>query len=162
MFNRTDPSPLVRILWRAEYGFVWISRALSHLKNVSRLRPLWVDGLVDGGEEQGDEDEEPEEHAQDAKDELERAAAADATVGKRFGALVQVVAGALKYAELPFKSFDLEFKKHLKGPVACPIVERLMECQQVARMQAVQCFILEKGWNLCRYLIRHKMFYSVF
>ena len=67
----------------------------TDLKDVSRLRPLRVDGFVDGGEQQRDEDDQPEEHAQHAQHELERPAAADAPVGQRLGALVQVVTGPL-------------------------------------------------------------------
>jgi len=67
-----------------------------------------VDGLVDGGEQQRDEDEESEERAQNAEDELEGSAAADATVGKRLGALVQVVPGPLQDPELAFESLNLD------------------------------------------------------
>ena len=70
-----------------------------------------MDGLVDGGEKQGDEDEEAKEHAQHAKHELEWAAAADATVGERFGALIQIVPGPLQYAQLTLQSLDLQVKK---------------------------------------------------
>ena len=55
-------------------------------------------GLVDGREEEGDENEESEKRAKNSEDELKRSATNHAAVEKRLGPLIQVMSGPLKYS----------------------------------------------------------------